>query len=213
MGITLFHTHSPVNMRSASIILCLLPFCIAGLSIQDEERGIFSHDGCGEKKGKQGEGDCDSDDDCVKGLVCEFDNSWHGLGKDHCVAGPKTVNGKPSQWSQWSECSAKKCGTTGTMERTRSCIVPVFGGHPCPKGVSYLERTKCKALCKPACNPLTWEKFTFQCCTPDSPCYTGEGDCDRDEDCFGDLVCRRKNCGEGFAKRYSGNRPACCGLA
>ena len=127
--------------------------------------------------------------------------------------GPKTVNGKPSEWGPWSECSAEKCGTYGTRQRTRSCVAPVFGGHPCPtKGVSYSEREKCAFACKKACNPATWEAFTFQCCTPDSPCYAGEGDCDRDEDCVGDLVCRRKNCGEGFKKRYSGNRPACCGM-
>ena len=65
----------------------------AGLSIpnHDENRGVFSHDGCGELKCKQGEGDCDSDDDCVEGLVCQFDSSWHGWGKDHCVAG-KTLH-------------------------------------------------------------------------------------------------------------------------
>merc|ERR1712198_359181 len=168
MGITLLHryTFSIVKMMSASIILCLLPFCIAGLSIQDEERGVFSHDGCGEKKCKQGEGDCDSDDDCVKGLVCQHDNSWHGLGKDHCVAGPKTVNGKPSEWSQWSECSATKCGTVGTMMRKRSCIQPVFGGHPCPKDVSYSEEMKCDAPCQANCSLLTcrWLLHPPPCC-------------------------------------------------
>ena len=33
---------------------------------------------------KQGEGDCDWDDDCLPGLKCKFDWWW---GEDYCVAG------------------------------------------------------------------------------------------------------------------------------
>ena len=32
----------------------------------------------------QGEGDCDSNGDCIDGLVCEFDGWW---GDDYCRAG------------------------------------------------------------------------------------------------------------------------------
>ena len=32
----------------------------------------------------QGEGDCDSDSECLDGLVCEFDGWW---GTDYCRAG------------------------------------------------------------------------------------------------------------------------------
>ena len=52
--------------------------------VPEQPRGIFSSEGCGEAKCKQGEGDCDSDDDCVEGLICEFDGWW---GIDYCVAG------------------------------------------------------------------------------------------------------------------------------
>merc|ERR1712179_419887 len=37
----------------------------------------------------QGEGDCDSNGDCIDGLVCEFDGWW---GDDYCRAGPNTEN-------------------------------------------------------------------------------------------------------------------------
>ena len=47
------------------------------------DRGFFSSEGCGKAKCKLGEGDCDSDDDCVRGLKCKF--NW--MGKDICVAG------------------------------------------------------------------------------------------------------------------------------
>ena len=32
------------------------------------------------------------------------------------------------------------------------------------------------------------------CCTSDSPCGLGEGDCDSDSDCAGDLTCGNDNC-------------------
>ena len=53
-------------------------------TVPEQPRGVFSSPGCGEAKCKQGEGDCDSDDDCVEGLICEFDGWW---GTDYCVAG------------------------------------------------------------------------------------------------------------------------------
>jgi len=40
----------------------------------------------------------------------------------------------------------------------------------------------------------TGERGTGECCTKDSPCKVGGGDCDKDEDCAGDLVCGKDNC-------------------
>ena len=34
----------------------------------------------------------------------------------------------------------------------------------------------------------------FSCCTSSSPCALGEGDCDDDSDCDGNLVCGTDNC-------------------
>ena len=36
------------------------------------------------------------------------------------------------------------------------------------------------------------------CCNATHPCDIGQGDCDKDEDCLGNLVCGRQNCGPGF---------------
>ena len=36
------------------------------------------------------------------------------------------------------------------------------------------------------------------CCKPDKPCGVGEGDCDNDDDCSGDLKCGTDNCGTGW---------------
>ena len=38
------------------------------------------------------------------------------------------------------------------------------------------------------------ERGTGECCTRESPCKVGGGDCDKDEDCAGDLVCGKNNC-------------------
>ena len=32
------------------------------------------------------------------------------------------------------------------------------------------------------------------CCSPDNPCVEGEGDCEEDADCSGDLMCGNNNC-------------------
>lgn len=46
-------------------------------------------------KCKQGEGDCDSDDDCMGGLLCDFDN-W--VAKDFCIAGTAIILGLLINW-------------------------------------------------------------------------------------------------------------------
>lgn len=45
----------------------------------------------------------------------------------------------------------------------------------------------------------------WKCCTASSTCGVGEGDCDNDNDCTGDLVCGKDNCGNGFPKLFD-----CC---
>ena len=46
------------------------------------------------------------------------------------------------------------------------------------------------------------------CCTADKPCGVGEGDCDSDDDCSGDLKCGTDNCGAGFDNLEKGSD--CC---
>ena len=50
----------------------------------------------------------------------------------------------------------------------------------------------------PDCNPETWNKYSSECCSVERPCGSGEGDCDLDSECIGDLVCGKDNCGERF---------------
>ena len=44
------------------------------------------------------------------------------------------------------------------------------------------------------CNP---ENDDWTCCSSSNPCYHGEGDCDSDDECAGNLICGTNNCGTG----------------
>merc|ERR1711939_214497 len=84
-----------------------------------------------------GEGDCDTDDDCIGDLRC---------GTDNCDRG------------------------RFPFDSTDDCCYP-----PIP-------------VLLPGCSG------DDNCCTPENPCYDGEGDCDTDRDCVGDLRCGVDNC-------------------
>ena len=47
------------------------------------------------------------------------------------VIGPETVDWAWGDWDEWSECTVS-CGIGGIQTRTRFCIPPKNGGHPCP---------------------------------------------------------------------------------
>jgi len=195
--------------------LLLLPWALAGPASVD--RGIFSSEGCGKAKCKQGEGDCDSDDDCVKGLVCEF--NW--MGKDVCVTGTSsnlpdlesTTNPKcyPTNGVKFSiDCCTDESpcydGEGGCLSDNQCAGDLVCGKGSCPEASDlckwYVNGCSCcqpKPKTNPKCNPATWDKFSFDCCTEEKPCYEGEGQCKKDEQCAGDLVCGKDNCPAKFA--------------
>ena len=60
-------------------------------------------------------------------------------------------------------------------------------------------------VCEPR-NDVRWQKEgNEECCSEEGRglCKIGDGDCDRDSDCEGDLVCGRDNCPWG-------DRDDCC---
>ena len=48
-------------------------------------------------------------------------------------------------------------------------------------------------------------EYNKDCCTAQHLCGDGEGDCDRDDHCAGNLVCMPKICGSSF-----GDNAECC---
>ena len=41
------------------------------------------------------------------------------------------------------------------------------------------------------CTAINWD---YSCCTSANPCAIGQGDCDTDDQCYGDLKCGSNNC-------------------
>ena len=52
-------------------------------------------------------------------------------------------------------------------------------------------------------------KNDADCCTSSFPCAIGDGDCDEDEDCDGDLICGIDNC-QYFDSAWPGTTTDCC---
>jgi len=44
-----------------------------------------------------------------------------------------------------------------------------------------------------------------ECCSEERPCGVGEGDCDNDNECEGELTCGRNNCAD-----FPSSRADCC---
>ena len=58
----------------------------------------------------------------------------------------------------------------------------------------------------PGCNASTNDK---NCCTSSNPCSIGEGDCDKNSHCAGNLVCGKNNCKQ-FDSAWSDASFDCC---
>ena len=58
----------------------------------------------------------------------------------------------------------------------------------------------------PKCDIKTAKIYDQECCSVEQPCGLGQGDCDKDDECSGDLVCGRDNCGV----EYKSPTADCC---
>ena len=46
-----------------------------------------------------------------------------------------------------------------------------------------------------------------ECCGTNDPCDEGQGDCDKDSECSGNLICGKNNCDRS---RFPSNKTDCC---
>ena len=73
----------------------------------------------------------------------------------------------------------------------------------------------CKALFIIFCDVLEGldvcdaSKNDWSCCTSSNPCGVDEGDCDKDSDCAGNLVCGTNNC-KSSNSAWSSSGFDCC---
>jgi len=92
----------------------------------------------------------------------------------------------------------------GDCDSDSNCVGDLrCGSNNCPRSNStwvtvFLDDNDCCYDPKNEVCDGTGEN-SGSCCTKDFPCKAGEGDCDSDSDCVGDLVCGSNNCkGEAF---------------
>ena len=72
----------------------------------------------------------------------------------------------------------------------------VCGSGNCGKG--WNKSMNCCSKPSTGCNA---KKSSWSCCNPSNQCYEGEGDCDKNSDCAGDLVCGKNNCGDAWSNK------------
>merc|ERR1740123_1548888 len=124
-----------------------------------------------------GDGDCDSDTDCISGYCSHDVGSDYGVSYSFnvCESGCDPVN------MDWSCCSAPNPCATGEGDcdydsdcLTNNCVMN--------NGLNYGATTSfdvCENISYCAPSNMDWG-----CCTYSSPCADGEGDCDYDSDCM-----------------------------
>jgi len=122
----------------------------------DADQSMHNWDCCKGSSCRVGEGDCDSDAECL-------DDSSYGplqCGTDNC---------KSMLNSAWKD------------SRYDCCV------------------QKCNAA----------QDQLDGCCTIDHPCPAGQGDCDYNHDCFGDLICGEDTCKLGFDTNFHHSFDCC----
>jgi len=187
----------------SSLLLLLscvqLAFCNNGVCTSDSQ--------C-----KEGQGDCDHDEECFSGLVCGIDNchtqfnGWENVSSlpsdADCCMKPRCDLLGPDAWNccgRLADSSGNKvpCGVgQGDCDHDSDCAVNLICGvdncHKFEGKESVNETMDCCMQVTCDAGPQAWS-----CCTNSgNGCNEGEGDCDSDYDCANNLVCGVNNCQE-----------------
>jgi hypothetical protein len=156
-----------------------------------------------------GEGDCDSDAECAGYLVCLKTSDAVDLygapsTGDVCAPPPTSMNdggGSCSTSFTTSRCinSACPCGVgMGDCDEDQECGGGLVCNHNNGAAAGQPESWDlCVHPRPPGCDAMDKGDLDWSLCTPSCPCSLGEGDCDTDNDCIGELVCGQ-NVGASF---------------
>ena len=130
-----------------------------------------------------------------------------GYSRDYTTC-PCPVDGRWGQWSEYGTCS-KPCDK-GKKIRTRVCDnpSPSNGGRRCfgsnrHEAICNMNRCTGNILCGFGSHSQIQE-----CCSTSKQCSEGQGDCDKDSECLGNLVCGRRNCDDSKFPDY--DKTDCC---
>merc|ERR1712039_214145 len=123
-----------------------------------------------------GEGDCDTDSDCMSGFCAHDVGSDYGVSSsfDVCEQIPDCT---PSNMD-WSCCSASRPCADGDCHYDSDCI---SGNCAYNNGLNYGATTSFDVCERLDCSPSNMD---WGCCSAGSPCMDGDGDCDSDSDCM-----------------------------
>lgn len=151
-----------------------------------------------------GQGDCDVDADCLAGNVCGVGNAGRfGLAKSVGVCWPSTcengvLDGDETGIDFGGSCGGSCGGTNGDWAFCSTDCPCSEGEGDCDSDAECVDGTVCSdsrgyffGLHRSVgvCTRTGCYSSLFAFCEPWCPCGIGEGDCDFDEDCFGNLVC------------------------
>ena len=126
---------------------------------------------------------------CTGNIICEFGS--HSQIQECCSTSNQCGEGQ-GDCDKDSECLGNLvCGTD-------NCDASKFPDS---------DRTDCcrkgNGLCEFGSHPEIQE-----CCSTSNQCSEGQGDCDKDSECLGNLVCGRDNCDE--SKFPDNDKTDCC---
>lgn len=160
-----------------------------------------------------GEGDCDSDAQCKGFLVCNGTSvAVNRYGAPYESGGTSSGDVCAPPYSERDD-GAVQCGSAN-INRCRSVDCPCGAGNgDCEPGecggglvcgtdngpANGLSQSwdLCTHVRPPGCAAMDRAAIDNDLCSPSCPCSFGEGDCDSDNDCIGDLVCGQ-NVGDSF---------------
>lgn len=106
-----------------------------------------------------------------------------------------------------------ECGDDGWCDVTGTCISKFDEGHVCLTGVECASGVCSWFTCKELrCDPARdGHEATAECCRPGQECDYMEGDCDEDNDCKGDLICKQNTNGDNGCPAGTHPETDCCG--
>lgn len=157
--------------------------CVAGCP----DIGVGDSDFCtSDCPCEYGEGDCDTDSECVAGLFCLKDAGlaygYDDASLDVCISGCPVDEAAGGGNFCSSDCPCDE--GQGDCDSDAECAAGLRCLHDAGAAYGFDPDTD---VCVSGCPDAGLGGSNF--CIPDCPCDAGEGDCDRDADCGPGLDC------------------------
>lgn len=202
------------RMLRLLVLSGLVAFAFAQTQCRDSDAPNWEHsyDCCDGGDCRKGEGDCDKNQNHCRGdLVCGGDNCQY-MNPGDGYPGDSDCCYEPCRGERGWDFSYNCCvegGDCGEGEGDCDNHGECSGNLRCGKdNCRYMNPGEGKFpndadCCYQPCRGEPGWSFSYSCCAEGGDCGMGEGDCDNDGECRGNLVCGNNNCrdmnpGEGY---------------